>query len=234
MAFLIIHSRLIAFIAVAIASAATAQIGGVGGKSISGQIRMNGEPAPQGVLVLLDRARGRDTSFVNGSGELGNTMTDSRGKFSFNGVDAGQEVPEGKVYVLTVRYPGYRTATQTVDLTASPIGIANFDLRRDSSKEAPNVPPGGPGATVSANQPSSPKAQEELAKGQQLLIQKHDPAASIKNFKKVLEIDPQYGPAYVLLGTAYVQIQDWPSAQSSFEKATKLESKNATAFFGVG
>jgi len=214
--------------------AVSAQIAGMGGKRIQGQIRLEGGPAPQGVLVLLDRARGRDSSFVNGSGELGNTMTDSRGKFSFDGIDAGQQHPEGKIYVISVRYPGYRNASQIVDLTATPIGYATFDLRRDTSRDVPNIPKGGPGATISAKQPSSDKAQEELARGEDLLIEKRDPRGSIKNFKKVIELEPEYCPGYVLLGTAYMQVHEWGEAKSAFEKATKLEPGNASAFLGIG
>ncbi len=212
----------------------SAQFTGTGGSRIQGQIRLEGGPAPQGVLVLLDRARGRDSSFLNGSGELGNTMTDSRGKFSFDGIDAGQQHPEGKIYVISVRYPGYRNASQIVDLTATPIGYATFDLRRDTSRDVPNIPRGGPGATISAKQPSSEKAQEELARGEELLIGKHDPRSSIKSFKKVVELEPQYSPGYVLLGTAYMQVREWSDAKSAFEKATKLEPSNASAFLGIG
>jgi len=215
-------------------SSASAQLGSLGGRRIQGQVRMDGQPAPQGVLVILDRARGRDATFVNGSGELGNTMTDSRGKFSFDNVDAGQEHPEGKIYVVTVRYPGYRSGTQIVDLTASPVGFVNLDLRRDTSKDLPNVPAGGPGATISAKQPSSAKAQGELARGEELLIQKHDPRASIREFKKLLEYDPQYGPGFLLLGTAHMQLQEWADARLAFEKAAKLEPTNAAAFLGIG
>jgi tetratricopeptide (TPR) repeat protein len=218
-----------------LASSSYAQsVGSFGGKHITGQIRIEGHTAPQGVLVLLDRARGRDASFVSGSGELGNTMTDSRGKFNFDNIDGGQEQPEGKVYVVTIRYPGYRSATQVVDLTASPFGMVNVDLKRDTSKDVPNVPGRGMGSTISAKQPSSSKAQEELARGEELLIEKRDPKASIKNFKKLVELDPQYGPGYVLLGTAHMQLQEWGDAKSAFEKATKIEPANASAFLGIG
>jgi Tfp pilus assembly protein PilF len=213
--------------------AANAQFG-IGSRRITGQVRIDGKPAPQGVLVYLDRSRGRDTSFVNGSGELGNTLTDSRGHFSFEGFDAGQQTPEGKVYVVTIRHPGYRPSAQIVDLTGAPTGIVTFDLKRDTSKDIPNVPTRGPGTTISARQPASEKAQDELAKGEEMLIQKHDPRASIKNFKKVIELDPQYGPGYVLLATAYMQLQEWGDAKSSFEKAVKLEPNNAAALLGIG
>lgn len=207
---------------------------GFGSRSVQGQVRINGQQAPQGILVYLDRSRGRDNSFVNGSGELGSTRTDARGRFSFEGFDSGQQTPEGKVYVITIRHPGYRPATQIVDLTGTPTGIVSFDLKRDTSKDTPNVPSGGPGSTISAKQPASEKAQDELAKGEELLISKHDPKGSIKNFKKVIELDPQYGPGYVLLATAHMQLQEWGDAKSEFEKAVKLEPANAAAYLGIG
>jgi Flp pilus assembly protein TadD len=207
---------------------------GIGSRRIQGQVRIDGKQAPEGVLVYLDRSRGRDGSFVNGSGELGNTLTDSRGHFSFEGFDAGQQTPEGKVYVVTIRHPGYRPASQIVDLTGAPTGIVAFDLKRDTSKDIPNVPSGGPGSTVSAKQPVSGKAQDELAKGEELLISKHDPKGSLKSFKKVVELDPAYGPGYVLLATAHMQLQEWGEAKSSFEKAVKLEPDNPVALLGIG
>lgn len=87
---------------------------------------------------------------------------------------------------------------------------------------------------ISAKQPSSLKAQEQLAKAEELLIQKRQPRESIKEFKKLLEIDPQYGPGYVLLGTAHMQLQEWADAQSAFEKAAKVDPGNASAYLGVG
>jgi Flp pilus assembly protein TadD len=221
-----------AMMALAAVSSAWSQFG-LGSKRIQGQVRIEGQPAP-GVLVFLDRSRGRDASFASGGGELGNTLTDSRGKFSFENFDIGSQSNDGRVYVLTVRHPGYYSTTQIVDLTGSPTGFVNFDLKRDYSKDAPNVPPGGPGATISANRPASEKAQAALAKGEDLLINRRDPRASIKEFQKVIEVEPKYGPAYILLGTAYVQTQEWPEAQSAFEKANKLEPGNATALFGMG
>lgn len=229
------HLARFSFLLLTSCSLATAQIvAGIGARRLTGQIRIDGQSAPQGVLVLLDRARGRDSSFVNGSGELGNTMTDSRGKFSFENIDAGMEHPEGRIYVISARYPGYRTTSQIVDLTSTPVGYANLDLRRDTSQSTPNVPAGGPGAMVSAKQPASPKAQDELAKAEELLIQKHDPEASIKGFKKVIEIDNGYAPGYVLLGTAYMQTSRFSEAQSAFEKAVKLQPNDAAAFLGMG
>jgi tetratricopeptide (TPR) repeat protein len=204
----------------------------IGPRVINGQIRLEGRPAPQGVLVLLDQAPGRDTAPAS-RGELSRTGTDSSGRFTFTQVES-MPTPGNKLYAVTAHYPGYLDAFQVVDMTFSRNGYVNLDLKRDTSKDTPNVPPGGAGATVNARQPASTEAQEALAKGQELLLRKGDPRHSISSFKKVVKIDPQYAPAYLLLGTAYMQTKEYGEAQSAFEKVSKLEPANATAFLGIG
>src|SRR6185312_2092620 len=201
-------------------------------RMINGQIRIDGQPAPEGVLVLLDSAPSRDQA-PSAPVELARTITDSSGKFAFLHVES-MGVAGSKLFAVTAQFAGYRSAFQVVDLTVARNGYVNLDLKRDKSRDAPNVPPGGPGATLAANTPASPKAQEELGKGETLLLKKHDPKSSIDAFKKVLKIDPQYGPAYLLLGTAYMQTQEFPEAESAFEQAVKLQPTSGTAFLGLG
>jgi tetratricopeptide (TPR) repeat protein len=198
---------------------------------IRGQVRIGERAAPEGVLVLLDTAPSF-TAGVIGNGEIARTMTDSAGKFTFDHLRMAQG--EQIKFLVTVHCPGYRDISHVAELKGSPRAFVDFELHRDTSGDTPNVPPGGPAETVSARQPSSSKAQEELAKGEHLLIEKRDPKASIKNFTKLIELDPQYGPGYVLLGTAHMQLQEWGDARSAFEKAVKLEPANASALLGIG
>jgi Tfp pilus assembly protein PilF len=202
-------------------------------RSINGQIRLGERTAPTGVLVLLDIAPNRNTA-PSGSGELGRTMTDSSGKFLFEHLEQEGRNGGKELFAVTVRYPGYQETFQIVDLTLSPRGYANIEMRRDTSRDMPNTPPSGAGNFVSAHPPGSPEAQEALAKGQELLIEKHDPKASIEPLKKLVKLDPQYGPGYVLLGTAYMQSSAWKDAESTFEQATRLEPNNPAAFLGMG
>src|SRR5436305_11798162 len=146
-------------------------------REIRGQIRIDGKPAPQGVLVLLDLAPGLDSR--NGAGEFGQTITDSSGRFAFEHLLIMPEQP--KRFMVTVRYPGYRQATQVADLTGSPRAYVDLELQRDTSRD---VPVGDPHAAISAKQPSSSAAREALAKGQALLFEKHDAKSSIEDFKK--------------------------------------------------
>jgi Tfp pilus assembly protein PilF len=198
---------------------------------IHGQVRIDNQPAPPGILVLLDVAPAMQSGLV-GSGQTSRTTTDSAGKFTFDNVPVVRGVQEK--FLVTIQSPGYRTATYVVDFGGSPRTFANIDLHRDTSRDSPNVPPGGPKDAISAKQPSVPEAQEALERGEDLLVEKHDPKSSIREFSKVIKLDPQYVPGYVLLGTAYMQTQEWGDAKSAFEKATKLEPDNAVAFLGIG
>jgi Tfp pilus assembly protein PilF len=221
---------LIVIISLLCLDASSQTLPGSGGVAeISGVIRMEGRPAPQGIQVLLDIAPSRDQA-VAGTGEVDRAMTDSSGRFIFPRVTA---LGRGntKLFSVTVRYPGYHDAFQIVDLTFSNHGYVNLDLHRsEPDKSGPR--PGG--IFISAHQPASPEAQQALARGEQLLLVQHDPKASIDSFKKLTRLDPKYTTGFLLLGTAYMQTQSWPEARSAFEHACKLEPQNSEAWLGVG
>ncbi|PYP90783.1 MAG: hypothetical protein DMG65_10315 [Candidatus Angelobacter sp. Gp1-AA117] len=200
---------------------------------IHGQVRMDNRAAPAGILVLLDMAPNRDTAPAS-TGELGRTVTDSSGKFRFDHLETLSRAGGTKLFAVSIRYPGYKDTFQVVDLSFSSRGYSNLELKRDTSKDMPNTPPPGAGNTISARQPASSEAQQALSKGQDLLFTKHEAKNSLEYFQKVVKIDPQYGPGYVLLGTAYMQSGDWAAAQAAFEKGMAIDPANAAAFLGVG
>lgn len=201
-------------------------------RQINGQVRLGDRPAPQGVLVLLDFAS-NDTS-VPGNGELARTMTDSSGRFVFEHLEQTGRRAGRVVFSVTAHFPGYKDSVGVVDLTFSPRGFVALQLVRDRSRDPVNVAPEGASATISAHQPATPEAQQALARGVSLLFEKHDPKASIEEFRRVIKLDEKYEPAYDFLGTAYLQSQQWRDAQSAFEKAAKLEPGDADAYLGLG
>ena len=81
---------------------------------------------------------------------------------------------------------------------------------------------------------SIPEVDDAMAKGQELLFKKHDARASLDEFKRAAKLDPWYGQAYMLLGVAQMQLQQWSDAQWAFEEATKVEPGNAKAYLGAG
>jgi len=200
---------------------------------VVGEVSIDGRPAPPGVLVFLDYASSQDSGPL-GAGELGRTVTDSGGRFKFAPTSTGPAGTRRQIFSVTAHFAGYKDAAEIIDLTSMPRGYVRLDMHRDTSKAPPSVPPGGPAATVSARQPASSEAKDALVKGRELLVEKHDPKGSIESFKKALKHDPNFAPAYVMLGTAYVQTQNWTDAQAAFEKASKLDPGNAEAFLGIG
>jgi tetratricopeptide (TPR) repeat protein len=81
---------------------------------------------------------------------------------------------------------------------------------------------------------SIPEVEDAMAKGEELLFKKHDARASLDEFKRAAKLDPWYGQAYMLLGVAQMQLQQWSDAQWAFEEAAKVEPGNAKAYLGAG
>ena len=78
------------------------------------------------------------------------------------------------------------------------------------------------------------EVEDAMAKGEELLFKKHDARASIDEFRRAAKLDPWYGQAYMLLGLAQMQLQQWSDAQWAFEEAAKVEPGNAKAYLGAG
>src|ERR1700727_2509789 len=81
---------------------------------------------------------------------------------------------------------------------------------------------------------SIPEVEDAMNKGQDLLFKKHDAKASVEEFKRATKLDPWYGQAYMLLGLAHMQLQEWSDAQWAFEEAAKVEPGNVKAYLGAG
>ena len=203
------------------------------GRQITGQVRLGGQPAPAGVTVFLQIVSGRYV-VPSVEAEVARTVTDSKGRFSFDRLEAVGHNGGREFFAVNAQSPGYSLTYQVVDLTLAPRGEANLVLQRESlPREAAGA--GADAATSGGvRRPSNPEAQQALSRAQELLFRKHDAEGSIDEFKKALKIDPWYGPGYVLLGLAYMQTQRWSDAQFAFAEGSKVEPGNAQAFLGLG
>jgi cytochrome c-type biogenesis protein CcmH/NrfG len=113
-------------------------------------------------------------------------------------------------------------------------GLVVGQAGKGNPVQPPAATPSPGTGTDTVRRPVKPEAQPALDRAQELLFRKHDAEGSIAEFKKALKIDPWYGPGYLLLGLAYMQLQRWSDAQYAFEQATKVEPGNAQAFLGLG
>ncbi len=118
--------------------------------------------------------------------------------------------------------------------------LSSFPLIAQESSSAANratqpAQAAAPTPTPEAHKRRSiPEVEDAMAKGEELLFKKHDPRASLDEFRRAAKLDPWYGQAYMLLGLAQMQLQQWSDAQWAFEEATKVEPGNAKAYLGAG
>jgi tetratricopeptide (TPR) repeat protein len=202
-------------------------------RQITGQVRLGGQPAPAGVTIILQVVVGRFTAPTH-EPELVRTITDAKGRFSFNGLETIGQNGGREFFAVSAKSPAFGLAYQVVDLTLSPREEVNLVLQKGSPQGEAGGAASDAAPSSSARRPPNPQAQQALDKAQELLFQKHDAEGSIEEFKKALKSDPWYGPGYILLGLAYMQTQRWSDAQFAFTEASKVEPGNAQAFLGLG
>jgi cytochrome c-type biogenesis protein CcmH/NrfG len=196
------------------------------GRQITGQVRLAGQAAPGGVTVVLRIVNSKYATPLN-EAEVARTVTDAAGRFVFDHLESVGGHNGREFFAVTTQPAGYTPAYRVVDLTLASQATTTLDLQKASTASTPNDD------SASPRRPS-PAASEALARAQELLFRKHDPGASIPEFRKALKADPWYGPGYVLLGLAHMQMQSWSDAQWAFTEATKVEPGNAQAFLGLG
>jgi len=183
-----------------------------GNTNITVQVRYkNGGMAPAGVMVSLEG---------EGSGLIGSTQTDSQGKASFHPTDAGY-------YVVSIRYPGYRSMTERVDLTTNPTAYVNVELVPEAG-----ATPTGPKTTFSALVPEN--ATKEFETGDRLLKEKKDTNGALKHFRKAIELHPEFPEAYFMAGLVYLDQKKFDDSQTAFQKSIELDPKSSGPYLALG
>jgi Tfp pilus assembly protein PilF len=205
-------------------------------RQITGSVKLAGQPAPKGLKVSLQIAFRPDDK--NAGDEVARTETDAAGKFVFAHVELLGSHEGKEAFAVSAVYPGYNGDVKVVDLTSATSGEADLFLRKLVPEKNPVVShaPAAPAVTpLSPNRPSkNPQAQEAMQQAEDLLFRKNDAKGSIEFLKKAVKLDPWYGPGYLLLGLAQMQVGNWSDAQWAFEEATKVEPGNARGYLGVG
>jgi Flp pilus assembly protein TadD len=215
-------------------------------RQITGSVKVAGQPAPKGVKVSLQIAFRPEQK--DSGAEVARTETDAAGKFTFTHLELLGENEGKEAFAVSSVHPGYTADVKVVDLTSETSGEAELGLRRLAPERNPvtaHSPPASAGAPFAASplsaspltpgRPSkNPQAQEAMQQAQDLLFRKNDIKGSVDLLKKAVKLDPWYGPGYLLLGVAQMQLGNWSDAQWAFEETAKVEPGNARAYLGVG
>lgn len=184
---------------------------------VNGQVRYSkgGAPADQ-VLVRLE-------SF--GGGVVTEMTTDRTGKFRFSGLSPAQ-------YTVTARAAGYREMQQHIDLKTNNTEYVFFQLVADNNSKAEARPT--PAGVLNANVP--PAALAEFEKAEQVLAsgKREGIDEAILHLEKALSIYPKYVEAELKLGTAYMDLRQWATAEQALKKTIEIDPKTANAYFALG
>lgn len=210
-------------------------------REITGSVKLAGEPAPQGVKVSLQIAFRPEQK--DSGAEVARTETDVSGKFTFSHLELLGNNEGKEAFAVSSVHPGYNGDVKVVDLTSETSGEAELSLRRLAPERNPvtaHAPAASAIAPLSASplspsRPSkNPQAQEAMQQAENLFFRKNDIKGSVDLLKKAVKLDPWYGPGYLLLGVAQMQLGNWSDAQWAFEETAKVEPGNARAYLGVG
>lgn len=208
-------------------------------RQITGQVRVGSQAAPPGIPVVLQLVSSRYASSSNAP-EVAHTVTDRKGAFVFDHLEAVGHNGGRELFAVSSQPPGYALAFQVVDLTFAAHDEVTLNLEKAKPAPSPGTASGAGDVDSDASlaptshRAANAEAREALSKAQDLLFRQHHAAASVDEFKRALKSDPWYGPGYVLLGLAYMQLQRWSDAESAFTEATKVEPGNVQAYLGLG
>jgi tetratricopeptide (TPR) repeat protein len=179
---------------------------------INGQVRFanGGAPAYNVIVEMVN---------FNSGGNV-QVMTDRNGKFNFPNVEATQ-------VIIIVRVAGYIEERQTVDLATSLNQYVQIALRSDGSATAPTYPP----AVINPKAPGA--AQREYEAGY-AAVNQGEAEKGIPHLEKAVALYADFTEAYLLLGTAYMDAQQWDKAESALRRAIELNPKSIAAYFVLG
>jgi tetratricopeptide (TPR) repeat protein len=144
--------------------------------------------------------------------------TDGRGRFRFPNLQRGY-------YKVIINTPGFTPAQQDADLTLLFKVYMVFALASTNSNGPLMLD------VIDARVPAN--ARTELNRGRQALADKN-PREAITHFQKATEYYPDFFEAHFFIGTAYMDLREWESAEAAFQRALAIKPDNAKVLLALG
>jgi Tfp pilus assembly protein PilF len=187
------------------------------GREVSGFVRsaVTNQPIANAIVTLESSA-----------GEMVQQMTpEGSGRFNFANLD-------GAIYYVVARAPGHRERRERADLVTYRRFSVQMILQADPTMAGAAAPVS---AVVNQRLLRIPEAaRKEFEKGHQQLTVKKDPQGSLPFFRKAVEKFPSFPEAWLLMGTAHMDLQEWKLALTALGRATQIDSKLAAAHMAMG
>jgi tetratricopeptide (TPR) repeat protein len=180
---------------------------------VAGQVNLAGANAvARDLPVRLERFSGGVIDQIN---------TDARGRFRFGNLQRGY-------YKVIINAPGFAPAQQDADLTLLVKAYLVFTLSASESNKTTHA---AITDVIDARVP--PNARDEFEHGRQALARKNHSEA-IAHFQKATSIYPEFFEAYLLLGTALMDVRAWQKAETAMTRALEIKADNAAAMLALG
>jgi Tfp pilus assembly protein PilF len=175
------------------------------GHVISGFVREDGSNTlVQGATVEI---------FASGNRVKPSVMSSTDGEFQFNELHAGD-------YSIVATKSGYATATMSVAVLLGGSPSVTILLRKSDSPPSTTS-----GKTISVHQLSvPPKAQEAFRNGLKLLQEDAQPAKSIPEFERAIQVFPSYYEAYTEIAVADYRLNKFQDSEDALKKAIEVSS----------
>ncbi len=179
---------------------------------VTGQVNLAGTNATaRDFPVRLERFSG---------GVIDQSNTDARGRFRFANLQRGY-------YRVIINAPGFAPAQQEADLTLLVRAYLVFTLvHSEKNGSAANA-----GEVIDARVPQN--ARDEFTRGREALARKN-PAEAITHFQKATSLYAEFFEAQLMLGTAFIDLRDWPKAESSLIRALEIKPDHPSARLALG
>jgi tetratricopeptide (TPR) repeat protein len=136
-----------------------------------------------------------------------------------------------ELYIVSVRVVGFTEIQQQVDLRTQVSDYVQLLLTPEEKSTTVQSQPKR-GAVIDANVP--PTARNEFEKGSDAILRTKNLDKGIAHLETAVRLYPQYVEALLLLGTAYMDKQDWLKAEAALRQVVALNTKAAGAYFALG
>jgi tetratricopeptide (TPR) repeat protein len=179
---------------------------------VTGQVNLAGtNSTARDFPVRLERFSGGVIDQIN---------TDARGRFRFANLQRGY-------YRVIINAPGFAPAQQEADLTLLAKAYLVFTLVHSEK----NGNGASPGEVIDARVPQN--ARDEFTRGREALARRN-PSEAITHFHKATSFYAEFFEAQLMLGTAFLDLRDWPKAESSLIRALEIKPDNPPARLALG
>jgi tetratricopeptide (TPR) repeat protein len=195
--------------------------------SIIGQVRIARGSTPSEPVMVSLQSRGITIT---------TTYTDGEGRFSVYGLPSN-------LYHVIINDPKYRPVEELVHFnpTLSPsthVQVILYPLDPQKQEEAAPQPQASGGNPYLVNVADYAKdfPKKAVAEFQKALKadQQGKTDEAIRDYRKAIEIAPNFYPAHNQLGVALLSRHDFAAAQAQFEEVLRLNQSDANAYFNLG